>query len=226
MSHITFTIGYLLTGLVDVDRAPNSSSETRLVVSEKAGKRVYDSKKYENQMYRFNNIDRANCYEHDFGDLKGLDHCYDCRGEVHVFSQYIIKRSNFDVLYKRKEQKPTAETKSIRDYVNELNEHLNAREKMIRLVYNNKSYETRFTEINYGKKFEEVCRESVASGYRKWSRPTNLTNVISANVGRIDPARLNFSANHNEAKRLGTYKPRPYDHRKSQYPKYPRSNAK
>ena len=187
----------ILKFVYSLERAPNSSSETRLVVSENAKTRDYDSKKYENQMYRFNNFDRANCYEHEYGDLDGLDHCYDCRGEVFVFTEYINKCQSFMPLYQKMELKWSGCCKSVRDYVQELNEHLNAKNKVIRITYDNKTYETQFTKIKYGKQLKEVCRETNNSDYKKWSKPTNISQLLTGNLQEFDPKRLNFSGENN-----------------------------
>ena len=64
-----------------------SSSECRLIVKENASKdKVYDSIKYEDQLFRFNQVERVMCYKHDV-EVDGLDHCYDCRAEVFVFEE-------------------------------------------------------------------------------------------------------------------------------------------
>jgi hypothetical protein len=74
--------------------APCSSSETRLFVGENASKREYDCLKYENQMFRFNRVERAQCYNHTI-EANGIDHCYDCRGEVFIFQNYINSLEKF-----------------------------------------------------------------------------------------------------------------------------------
>ena len=47
------------------------------------------SKKYEEQLFFFNTVTRPALYEHDVTEGEGIDHCYDCRAEVHILSSYL-----------------------------------------------------------------------------------------------------------------------------------------
>jgi hypothetical protein len=52
--------------------------------------RDWDNKKYEDQMYYFNTVTRVTYYDHQVeGD--GIDHCFDCRSEIYVLQNYLIK---------------------------------------------------------------------------------------------------------------------------------------
>ena len=71
---------------------PQTTTECRLVT--RAGQpramRTYDHKKYESQMFYFNSLTRVSLYEHDV-TAPGVDHCYDCRAEVHILGEYTRK---------------------------------------------------------------------------------------------------------------------------------------
>lgn len=72
--------------------APQSSTETRLIVHRDAKIKKYDHTKYEEQMFYFNTITRVNYYARDFlFNVPGLDHCYDCSAEILVILQYFIR---------------------------------------------------------------------------------------------------------------------------------------
>lgn len=47
----------------------------------------YDHKKYEEQMFYFNTVQRVALYPHDLSFL--LDHCYDCKAEVEILFAYL-----------------------------------------------------------------------------------------------------------------------------------------
>lgn len=90
--------------------APQTSTETRLVVKRDCGDRVYDPKSYESRMFRFNNITRIwQYFPHTISDIvidkpttgdkkpkteysmkkHGVDHCFDCRAEIYILAKYI-----------------------------------------------------------------------------------------------------------------------------------------
>lgn len=93
---------------------PGSSSETRLCVAENAAQKEYDCVKYENQMFRFNTIDRVQCYFHDV-DIPGLDHCYDCRAEVFVLKEYLKHKNQIAELCKPNQK--VREINSVEEYI-------------------------------------------------------------------------------------------------------------
>lgn len=70
----------------------STSTETRLYTDGKS-KKIYDTKKYEEQLFRFNVITRMQWYPHDITpkEVPGIDHCYDCYTEIHILSEYIKK---------------------------------------------------------------------------------------------------------------------------------------
>jgi len=47
----------------------------------------YDHTVYEEQMFHFNTRQRTALYHHDVVG-EGLDHCYDCRAEIHILTEY------------------------------------------------------------------------------------------------------------------------------------------
>jgi len=52
--------------------------------------RDYDNTEYEDQMFYFNTRQRSALYPHDVCG-EGLDHCYDCRAEIHILSEYCLR---------------------------------------------------------------------------------------------------------------------------------------
>lgn len=73
--------------------APRSSSEARLMTDGKRTK-IYDARDYEDKLYRFGLITRAQSYDVPKDVLKkvpGADLCYDCAAEVHILREYCIK---------------------------------------------------------------------------------------------------------------------------------------
>lgn len=71
-----------------------NSTETRLVPNGKIKK--YDNTAYEEKMFNFNSITRKKYYNHD---VKCYGHCYDCRSEVEIIKNYLIKIRNIDDKY-------------------------------------------------------------------------------------------------------------------------------
>lgn len=72
--------------------APHRSSETRLITDGHSTK-MYDPKKYEDTMYRFNLCTRHQVYKHNIplDIVDGLDYCYDCNAEIYIFKTYLKK---------------------------------------------------------------------------------------------------------------------------------------
>lgn len=69
---------------------PITTTETRLITKENTLAEVgYDHKKYEDQLFYFNTVTRPALYKHDVTEGEGIDHCYDCRAEVHILSSYL-----------------------------------------------------------------------------------------------------------------------------------------
>lgn len=145
-----------------------SSSECRLVVKENANIKTFDSIKYENQLFRFNQVERVMCYEHDV-DVDGLDHCYDCKAEVFVFCEYLKLRDKL-IRFSNNNIKCF---ESAKEHIEELNEFLNAKQKTIRITKNRKHFDLKFTDVKYGKKFDEICNEKTETVKK---RKTYLNN--------------------------------------------------
>ena len=69
---------------------PITTTKTRLITKENTLSEVeYDHKKYEDQLFYFNTVTRPALYNHDVTNGEGIDHCYDCRAEVHILSSYL-----------------------------------------------------------------------------------------------------------------------------------------
>lgn len=70
---------------------PITTTETRLISKENTTTLIeYDHKKYEEQLFHFNTVVRPALYPHDVR-AEGVDHCYDCRAEIHILSRYLEK---------------------------------------------------------------------------------------------------------------------------------------
>jgi Poly A polymerase regulatory subunit len=74
---------------------PQTTTETRLVVGAKAGRRSYDHQKHWEQMFYFNTVTRVMLYpchvaiERSKRLLAGLCSCYDCTAELVILDKYI-----------------------------------------------------------------------------------------------------------------------------------------
>ena len=69
---------------------PITTTETRLITKDNTVAEIeYDHKKYEEQLFFFNTVTRPALYKHAVTDGEGIDHCYDCRAEVHILSSYL-----------------------------------------------------------------------------------------------------------------------------------------
>lgn len=71
---------------------PQTTTETRLVCDYEEDE-IYDSLKYEEQLFYFNTVTRVLAYSHPVKDKhidgEGLDHCYDCRAEIDVLGKFL-----------------------------------------------------------------------------------------------------------------------------------------
>jgi hypothetical protein len=128
-----------------------------LVVGQNAGKKTYDCVKYEDQLYRFNQVERTLCYWHEI-ECAGIDHCYDCRAEVFVFEEYLRSFDRVKELTEKCGEK--IESLSVVGYVELLNDHLNANMKKIRFVIEQKNYDIKFTDVRFGKTQSELFNDS------------------------------------------------------------------
>jgi hypothetical protein len=164
-----------------------SSSETRLIVDQNAGKKSYDCVKYEDQLYRFNQVERTLCYWHEI-KCAGIDHCYDCRAEILVFEEYL---RSFDKVKELTEKCGyEINSMSVVEYVELLNDHLNASMKKIRFVIDKKNYDIKFTDVRFGIKQSELFDDSSLVFTR---RKTYLDNKF------IPYAQIKRPLNHNAA---------------------------
>lgn len=74
--------------------APATSTETRLIVGKDAKLKTYDDRKFEEQLFYFNNYERILNYDNALCDISprkkyGLKNNYDGTSEVHILEQYI-----------------------------------------------------------------------------------------------------------------------------------------
>ena len=69
---------------------PQSSTETRLIVSNPLKKKKWSCKSYEEQMFYFNTVTRCQFYEHGIVTT-GIDNCYDCATEIYIIKNYLKK---------------------------------------------------------------------------------------------------------------------------------------
>jgi hypothetical protein len=69
---------------------PPTTTECRLI-TRGDGRRIYDNKKIENQMFYFNTVARHSLYPHNVRGVRGLDHCYDCTAETDILYRYICE---------------------------------------------------------------------------------------------------------------------------------------
>lgn len=146
--------------------APQSSSETRLVVRPDAKMKVYDCVKYENQLFRFNIMERVMCYPHDVVNVMGIDCCYDCRAEIYVHEKYnnvvpkINKLCELNDIKGYNGKPVRIMTKSMRDYIIDLNKQVHADARRFKVVYAKKTYEIKFNDIRYGDLPSDVLRRA------------------------------------------------------------------
>jgi hypothetical protein len=124
-----------------------TSSETRLMVDQGNTKKMYDCLKYENQLFRFNTVERLLCYEHEI-NIAGLDHCYDCHAEVHIINQYVkIHDKLLKFLEGTNYKIPEL---SVAQFIKQINKNLNADSRFILFVIGRKNYGIKFTDFKYG----------------------------------------------------------------------------
>ena len=71
-----------------------TTTESRLIV-EGNDKKDYDNTEYEEQMFYFNSVTRVAKYKHNIV-MEGIDHCYDCSSEIHIWKEYLTKRNTYE----------------------------------------------------------------------------------------------------------------------------------
>ena len=139
-----------------------TSSETRLMVDEGNKKKMYDCVKYEDQLFRFNTVERLLCYEHNI-DVPGIDHCYDCRAEVHIIEEYTKIYSRLLKFIVGSEYE--IPKMSVTEFIKLINKNLNADSRYILFVFNRKNYGIKFTDFKYGATEESLLtREALEKG--------------------------------------------------------------
>lgn len=76
---------------------PQTTTECRLVTvkDDPCRTKVYDHERYESQMFFFNMVARTALYTHSVRAL-GMDRCYDCRAEVEILKNYVLRASPWD----------------------------------------------------------------------------------------------------------------------------------
>lgn len=78
---------------------PSTSTETRLIVGKNAGTKIYDNRKYEEQLFYFNNQARVMNFKNLLYDIhksrkNGLSNNYDGAAEVYILEQYLKSCDN------------------------------------------------------------------------------------------------------------------------------------
>jgi len=136
-----------------------TSSETRLIVDRDVKTKMYDCIKYENQLFRFNTVERVSCYQHD-ARAYGIDHCYDCKAEVHILSEYLNSIGNVLTMAKMNDVTLDIKERSVNDLIKLVNKSLNAWSRFVLITYNQVNYDVRFTDMFYGQEKRNVFRDS------------------------------------------------------------------
>eukprot|EP01118_Nematostelium_gracile_P017408 TRINITY_DN7420_c0_g1_i6.p1 TRINITY_DN7420_c0_g1~~TRINITY_DN7420_c0_g1_i6.p1 ORF type:complete len:314 (+),score=58.11 TRINITY_DN7420_c0_g1_i6:290-1231(+) len=70
---------------------PQTTTETRLIVTDNTISHTYDNTEYGEQMFHFNTHTRVQYYNHQI-ELEGVDHCYDCAAEILLLQNYLTLR--------------------------------------------------------------------------------------------------------------------------------------
>jgi hypothetical protein len=144
------------------------------------------------------------CYKHDV-EVDGLDHCYDCRAEVFVFEEYIKIGDKLKLLSNNKIKM----FETVKEYIEDINNFLNAKSKIIRITKDGKHYDLKFTDIKYGKRFDEICNSNTQTfrerkTYLNQWKPNRLQKGIFQEKTKNHPNRNpHYSSIHS---RLGPVK--------------------
>ena len=77
--------------------SPTSTTETRLIPHGTKLK-TYDQTVYEEQLAYFNTATRVAFYSHNVKG-EGIDNCYDCRSEIEILKQYLLKFDKDKYIY-------------------------------------------------------------------------------------------------------------------------------
>ncbi len=75
---------------------PQTTTETRLVVTRDAEEKDWDNTRYQDQMFYFNTTSRQACYARRgvVDTVEGLDNCFDCTSELYVLYRYLLCHHN------------------------------------------------------------------------------------------------------------------------------------
>ena len=154
----------------------NTQMEATLIADADSGTRAYSYLKFKNQLYRFNTFERCQLYKHDV-NARGLDHCYDCRGEIYVFELYERKRTKM-FEYFRVQQKEKVEEKSTESWISDLNDSLEANKKFINIQFNKRKYNFIFTDVCFGKTLNEMLKAGTIRESTFYNSNRNKSNNV------------------------------------------------
>lgn len=73
--------------------APNTSTETRMIIKNNSKIINYNIQEYEGKLSLFNYTYRASYYKHNF-NIPYMDHCFDCTFTYFILKDYISKHNN------------------------------------------------------------------------------------------------------------------------------------
>ena len=147
-----------------------TSSETRLVVDRHVTTKMYDCVKYENQLYKFNTVDRVSCYKHEAKGL-GIDHCYDCKAEVHILTEYLKRIDKIVMFAKQRHAEFTLKERNVDELIVLVNKCLDAANRYLLITYKEVNYSIKFTDMFLGQKPSSLFKESnVVKGHDVYSR--------------------------------------------------------
>ena len=96
-------------------------------------------------------MERVLSYRHDI-IAPGLDHCYDCRAEVQILTDYISAMATQD-----NHQIPTKSV--VTKLIETINYELLAHKRLILLEFNSNYYNVRFTDMQLGFSAEQIFTE-------------------------------------------------------------------
>lgn len=154
----------------------NSQMEATLIADADSGTRTYSYLKFKNQLYRFNTFERCQLYKHNV-KASGLDHCYDCRGEIYVFELYERNKTKIFKYFGAQQKEKVAE-KSADSWISDLNDSLEANQKIMNIQFNKRKYNFIFTDVCFGKTLNDLLksgkiRESTSTYYNSNKSKSN-----------------------------------------------------
>jgi hypothetical protein len=98
-------------------------------------------------------------------------------------------------------------TKSVSELIEQLNEHLEASKKLVRLIWNKHEYEIKFTDIKYGVLIQDVCnKDSIVKSSNfesKWKFNRNQNSFHNFQIAnKSDYEKLHKRLDFRGVKRL------------------------